>query len=157
MSAKKFPPSSAYVHCNGGCGFAGCTYCCVGCSLCVRACNFGAISLGEDGIARVDISKCIGCGACVKACPQGVISLHQDDNVIRISCSSHDKGPEARKKCTGSCIGCGLCQKVCPAGAVTVIDNLAVIDDSLCLSCGMCATVCPRKVIKDRRGVLTQA
>ena len=42
---------------------------CQGCGNCVKACVFGARSLGRDGKARVE--GCYGCGLCVSCCPSG--------------------------------------------------------------------------------------
>ncbi|MGQ9663070.1 MAG: FAD-binding protein [Kiritimatiellia bacterium] len=48
---------------------------CVGCGACVAVCPFGAISLGEDRVARIDLSKCNLCGACVDACTFEAIEM----------------------------------------------------------------------------------
>lgn len=51
------------------------TYCsigCIGCKLCVRACEYDAIHV-KDNLAKIDYSKCTNCGACVKVCPVKVI------------------------------------------------------------------------------------
>jgi len=50
---------------------------CIGCELCVRACNdggFQAISMVEN-IAKVDPEKCDGCGLCIYVCPPDIMSL----------------------------------------------------------------------------------
>ena len=47
---------------------------CIGCSICVEFCQFGAISL-NDGFAAVDAAQCMGCGVCVSKCEQGALSL----------------------------------------------------------------------------------
>ena len=110
---------------------------------------------GALPVAEVDEEKCIGCGACAKVCPQKVIHVHECANYIVVKCSNRKKGGEAKKQCEVSCIGCGICEKTCTASAIRVIDNCAVIEESMCLSCGMCAVKCPRHAIHDLRGIFT--
>lgn len=155
---KKFPYRAAVAACNGGCRVkegSRCEYGCIACGKCAEFCRFGAVSFNEYGVAEVDEEACIACGVCVKACPQKVIHLHECANYIVVKCSNRDKGRDAREVCQASCIGCGICERICTAGAIRVVDNCAVISESVCLSCGMCAVKCPRDVIHDLRGVLT--
>ena len=49
-----------------------------GCSVCISACGFSAIRLGEDGLPFSDPSKCVGCGGCVSVCPHCSIRLLRD-------------------------------------------------------------------------------
>ena len=68
---KKFPYRSALVACNGGCHVQegqSCENGCIGCGICVKQCEQGAITL-ENNLSRVDPEKCIGCGKCVEKCP----------------------------------------------------------------------------------------
>jgi ferredoxin len=48
---------------------------CTGCGLCVDECPSEAISLDEEGIAKVDADECVDCGACVDVCPTASITL----------------------------------------------------------------------------------
>ena len=45
---------------------------CLGCGLCVRQCEHGAVSL-TDNVAHIDYSKCVGCGKCAEKCPAKII------------------------------------------------------------------------------------
>lgn len=45
---------------------------CIGCKLCTRVCESGAIVV-ENNIAKIDYSKCINCGKCAEKCPTKVI------------------------------------------------------------------------------------
>ncbi len=164
-------PSIAVVHCNGTCEAAlkraeytgdlsckalsllyggpnACSYGCLGCGDCAKACFADAICI-SDGVARVDSRVCIGCGMCAAACPKGIISLKPRDTNTTVLCSNKEKGAVARKNCTNACIGCKKCENNCPAGAIKVNANLAVIDYDKCTDCGTCIGGCPTHCIKE--------
>lgn len=69
---------SAKIPCNnkqkGAAARKACKVACIGCSACVKACEFGAIKV-ENFLAVVDEDKCTACGKCVASCPQKIISL----------------------------------------------------------------------------------
>lgn len=161
----------AYVKCNGDCDSAPvnyeyhgnmsckeavyvtgggpkkCSYGCMGLGSCVKACDFGAISI-INGIAVVDREKCVSCGKCVKECPKNLIELVPYDSRVHVECSSKDKGVSVKSACSKGCIGCMLCEKNCKFDAIHVEENIAHIDYSKCINCGLCAMKCPTKVIK---------
>ncbi len=131
-------------------GETGCAFGCLGEGDCVRACTFGAIEMGADGLPHVDVDKCTACGACVKACPKALIELRKKgpkNRRVYVSCRNKDKGAAARKACGVACIGCGKCLKVCEFDAITIEDNLAYIDSFKCKLCRKCVGECPTGAI----------
>ncbi len=131
-----------------GGGPIACEFGCLGFGDCMRACEFGAITM-ENGRPHICEDLCVACGKCVKTCPKSIISLIPKNSKPRVNCSNRKKGPAVLKSCETSCIACGMCERACESGAIKVIDNLAVIDYTLCTGCGKCKEVCPRKVIVD--------
>jgi electron transport complex protein RnfB len=132
-----------------GGGDKACRYGCLGYGTCAKTCPFGAISMSEDHLPVVDISKCTGCRKCEKACPVKVIEVLPASKQVLVACHSKDKGVETRKNCQTGCIGCNMCAKVCPYDAPVVANNLSTIDVSKCRSCGLCARKCPTDAILD--------
>ena len=169
MSAPTGERQVAFVRCNGGTNakkryeyigvqdcisatkVAGspleCNFGCLGFGSCVKACQFGAISIGENGCAVVDPEKCTNCGACMKACPRKIITSVPVSKKVHVLCANQDKGKAAMSVCSNSCIGCGLCQKECKKDAIHVVNGVAVIDYEKCVGCKLCTKVCPRDAI----------
>jgi uncharacterized Fe-S center protein len=48
---------------------------CTGCRRCELRCPVGAIAVGPDRVAVVDLETCYGCGECVAACSYGAIGI----------------------------------------------------------------------------------
>ncbi|HDM09315.1 MAG: RnfABCDGE type electron transport complex subunit B [Deltaproteobacteria bacterium] len=75
---------------------------CLGLGTCVRACPFGALSMGPDNLPVVDPELCTGCGTCERVCPRHIITLTSNSRRIQ------------REYTTDQCTA--PCQRACPAG-----------------------------------------
>jgi electron transport complex protein RnfB len=132
-----------------GGGDKACAFGCLGYGTCSRVCPFGAITMSEDDLPGVDITKCTGCRKCEQACPKKVIEVLPASRQVLVNCHSKDKGIDTKKKCQVGCIACGKCVKVCPFDAPSVSNNLSRIDPGKCKVCGLCVSPCPTNAIVD--------
>lgn len=56
---------------------------CIGCKICEKNCNHGAISVGPDRKAVIDYAKCVGCGQCVALCQyEGAVLAEWDTSEV---------------------------------------------------------------------------
>lgn len=126
-----------------------CKWGCIGFGDCVNVCNFGAITMNEDGIPVIDRTKCKGCGLCAKECPQTLIRMRgvSDKGAVAFCNNRNTLKPAVKKSCKAGCIKCGLCERACTAGALVIDNGLPLVDYSKCTSCGDCAAKCPQKVL----------
>ena len=83
-------------------GMKVCRIGCLGLGTCVKACMFGALSIGSDGLPKVDQKKCTGCGACERVCPKNIIRL--------TSMTRRIMREYTREECITPC------QRACPTG-----------------------------------------
>lgn len=132
-----------------GSGTKRCPYGCLGLADCVKACPFGALEMGEDGLPHVIVEKCTACGKCVDACPRGLFDIQPVSQKVVVRCFNQQKGAITAKTCKVGCIACKKCEKTCPFDAIHVKGFMAVIDPEKCTNCGLCAEVCPKKTIED--------
>jgi len=56
---------------------------CIGCTICVGKCPFGALSMVEK-VSEVDPDKCVACGLCVEPCPVDAITLPVPEQLERL-------------------------------------------------------------------------
>ena len=126
-----------------------CTWGCQGFGDCFKVCKFDAISMGEDGLPRMDAVKCTGCKACAKECPQHIIwMIPRDQKGARPLCSNVNSiKTMVAKNCKAGCIKCELCVKNCPEQCMKMANGIPVVDYEKCTSCGVCVTKCPPKVM----------
>jgi electron transport complex protein RnfB len=132
-----------------GGGDKACRYGCLGYGTCANVCPFDAITMTDDHLPYVDITKCTGCRKCEAACPTKVIKVLPASKQVLVTCHSKDKGVDTKKNCQVGCIACGICVKVCPFDALSIENNLSRIDLDKCRVCGLCVSKCPTKAITD--------
>ncbi len=85
-----------------GGGIKECPIGCLGLGTCVRACPFGALKMGDEGLPVVIREKCRSCGICEEICPKNIIKLSSSTNRM-IADYTIDE-------CTTPC------QRACPTG-----------------------------------------
>lgn len=49
---------------------------CIGCTLCVKECEFGAIAM-DNNVPVIDYDKCTKCGKCAAKCPKKIIKVEE--------------------------------------------------------------------------------
>jgi Na+-translocating ferredoxin:NAD+ oxidoreductase RNF subunit RnfB len=129
-----------------------CAWGCLGYGDCVKVCQFGALSIGDDGLPHIDPSRCTGCKACVAECPQMLLQVAPVDRTAPLPrCSNRNPlKAQVMKTCKVGCIKCELCVKNCPEKCITMDRGIPVIDTAKCTKCGTCVTKCPTKVLQVR-------
>ena len=175
LEVRQHVPRRAVVHCQGGdrvaraqfeyagvrdCAAAAlvqggpklCKFGCIGLGTCARACPFGAITMGANGLPVISEAKCTACGICVKACPVRIISILPSEHRVFLGCSNPvARGPAMKAMCARGCIKCRLCVKATKSGAVEWGDNLPRIDHSRWTDPDDAVAKCPMSTFVDQR------
>jgi electron transport complex protein RnfB len=125
---------------------------CLGLGDCVRACPFGALYIGESGIAQVNVEKCTGCAVCVAICPKDLFKLYPRGRRIELACKAVDKASIVRSTCLVGCTTCRKCVAKCPAGAIEWDGRTILIDHEKCIAYGpscneACTEICPSVIL----------
>ena len=63
---------------KGGPARKACKAACIGCMRCVKACEYGAVTV-KNNLAVIDGEKCVACGKCAEVCPSKCIHLFELD------------------------------------------------------------------------------
>jgi Na+-translocating ferredoxin:NAD+ oxidoreductase RNF subunit RnfB len=127
-----------------------CAWGCLGFGDCTLVCQFGALSMGENGLPRIDKAKCTGCKVCIGECPQGVLrEIPRDQKGAFVFCSNRNPVKAmVAKTCKTGCIKCEICVKNCPEQCIVMDNGIPKVDYGKCTSCGTCVSKCPKKIFQ---------
>jgi Na+-translocating ferredoxin:NAD+ oxidoreductase RNF subunit RnfB len=127
-----------------------CSWGCLGFGDCTKVCQFGALSIGADGLPQIDHSRCTGCKACIAECPQMLLREIPKDRQGAITvCSNRNPiKPMVKKTCKVGCMKCEACVRNCPEKCIVMDKGIPVVDYRKCTSCGTCVAKCPAKAVK---------
>ena len=81
--------------------------------------EWGDLDLNYETVAKIDPQKCIGCQLCVTACQDGAhqcIHPQGSDMAVKLGLKAPNGGSHARVPVIdeSECVGCNLCKIVCP-------------------------------------------
>ncbi|MCP4115465.1 MAG: RnfABCDGE type electron transport complex subunit B [Desulfobacteraceae bacterium] len=134
-------------------GMKVCSIGCLGLGTCVKTCPFGALTMGEDGLPKVDQEKCTGCGACERVCPKNIIRLTSVTRRIIAEYTEDECVTPCQRACpTGIDIReyVRLIRHGDPAGAVQVIKERNPFPTVIGRICpALCEVACRRQYLDE--------
>jgi RnfABCDGE-type electron transport complex B subunit len=107
-----------------------CVWGCLGLGDCERVCDFGAITMNEDGLPVVEVDRCTACNDCVEICPKGLFVIMPLRRKLIVQCRSLLEGDAALERCSVACNACGRCAADAAPGLIEMKNHLPVIDYS---------------------------
>ncbi|MGD6934283.1 MAG: thiamine pyrophosphate-dependent enzyme [Candidatus Bathyarchaeia archaeon] len=114
---------------------------CVGCGLCIKSCQYKAISVDSDKRKVVICDTCEGDPQCVKHCPENALTLigQSNDKIVTgdIGCYTLGVLPPLSSVQTCLCMGAGISQAAGMIHAGVKEKVFAVIGDSTFFHAGM--------------------
>ncbi|MBU5590547.1 RnfABCDGE type electron transport complex subunit B [Clostridium sp. MSJ-4] len=137
----------------GGCGFAGCdayAKAVVEEGADINSCTVGGSSVAKAigeilGVESKETEKKIAFVRCGGDCEKS-----KDKYIYEgiVDCIEASKLPgQGPKGCESGCLGLGTCIGVCKFDAISIVDGIAVINESKCTNCGACMNICPKGLI----------
>ncbi len=72
---------------------------------CVKGCITGALSVGEDGVIKIDDTRCVGCRTCIAMCPYGCLVVGHTKTMLKCElCTENGGEPACVKNCPNRAI-----------------------------------------------------
>lgn len=100
--------------------------------------------MGTEVLASVKEAAYVRCNGCEGA----VEDRFEFDGTP--SCAAVERFYNGKKMCRTGCDGYGDCAAVCDNDAISIVNGIAVVDQSKCSACGKCVAVCPNHLIEIR-------
>jgi len=133
-------------------GGKGCSWGCLGLADCEISCTFGAITMNDNVLPKVEVDLCTACGDCVDACPRDLFEILPLNEKLYVQCNNPLAGDDAVALCTVACDACGRCASDAEPGVVVMENNLPIVHFDLGDAKPKATYRCPTGAIKWLEG-----